>query len=512
MQSMVLGSIITCLLMIAIGDNLARGIGIVGSLAIIRFRTNLRDPRDLVFLFAALGAGVACGVQSFIAATFGTLLFCAVAVIMQASQFGIRRKYDGLVRFQLPAGPAQAAQVAEIMQAIPRTFALVTLRDVSQGDLGAAHGGPGAAAGHPRPHLHEPRRHGGSVAMVKRSLFYAALLLAGLAAGYGYWAWQYDPYLVGTVESRMHRLGPREGGRVHEILVAVGSRVTPGQPLARLDVSDLAAERQVLEQQLDALEAALGADRRLLALEVDLLRLRLFQTSAAIQGDLAELRALDREIQILEEAEAAGLGRDRDLTRLRIERDALRTAAPEASARLPRRPPIHPGDDPAAGRDSVLAAPAADRMASLHEIRRRLTLIDQRLEYRTVRSPCEGLVVALAVREGATVDAYLPIVTVQDPEVRFVEAFGPETQDRPVEVGQSVEVYSRRSDRHNTTGHIRFVHPGFAPMPERLWLRGQVLWARTLEVELAPHHELLPGESVRVRILQGSRGDAVSGP
>ena len=57
MQSMVLGSIITCLLMIAIGDNVARGIGIVGSLAIVRFRTNLRDPRDLVFLFAALGAG-----------------------------------------------------------------------------------------------------------------------------------------------------------------------------------------------------------------------------------------------------------------------------------------------------------------------------------------------------------------------------------------------------------------------------------------------------------------------
>ena len=132
---MVLGSIITCLLMIAIGDNVARGIGIVGSLAIIRFRTNLRDPRDLVFLFAALGAGVACGVQSYVAATFGTVLFCTIAIAMQASLFGIRRKYDGLVRFQIPAGPALAAQVAGIMQAIPRTFALVTMRSVSQEDL-----------------------------------------------------------------------------------------------------------------------------------------------------------------------------------------------------------------------------------------------------------------------------------------------------------------------------------------------------------------------------------------
>ena len=52
-QSMILGSLVSCLLMIAIGDNIARGIGIVGSLAIIRFRTNLRDPRDLIFLFAS---------------------------------------------------------------------------------------------------------------------------------------------------------------------------------------------------------------------------------------------------------------------------------------------------------------------------------------------------------------------------------------------------------------------------------------------------------------------------
>lgn len=135
MQSMVLGSIISCLLMLAIGDNVARGIGIVGSLAIIRFRSNLRDPRDLVFLFAALGAGVACGVQSYIAAFFGTAFFCTIAVTTHSSLFGTRRKYDGLVRFQVPAGPDLASQVAEIMQAIPRTFVLVTMRNVSQGEL-----------------------------------------------------------------------------------------------------------------------------------------------------------------------------------------------------------------------------------------------------------------------------------------------------------------------------------------------------------------------------------------
>ena len=41
--------------------HLARGLGILGTLAIIRFRTPIRDPRDMIFLFACLGVGIACG-------------------------------------------------------------------------------------------------------------------------------------------------------------------------------------------------------------------------------------------------------------------------------------------------------------------------------------------------------------------------------------------------------------------------------------------------------------------
>lgn len=134
-QSMVLGSIVSCLLMIAIGDNIARGIGIVGSLAIIRFRTNLRDPRDLVFLFAALGVGVAAGVQSYITAILGGSIFCLIVFVLYISPFGTRRKSDGLVRFQIPAGTQTIGQVTTIMQSHTRNFVLVTMRNVAQGQI-----------------------------------------------------------------------------------------------------------------------------------------------------------------------------------------------------------------------------------------------------------------------------------------------------------------------------------------------------------------------------------------
>jgi len=134
-QSMVLGSLVSCLLMIAIGDNIARGIGIVGSLAIIRFRTNLRDPRDLVFLFASLGVGVASGVQSYVTAVIGALMFCLVVFVLYISPFGTRRKHDGLVRFQIPVGPQAAGEAMAIMQNYTKNFVLVAMRSVAQGQV-----------------------------------------------------------------------------------------------------------------------------------------------------------------------------------------------------------------------------------------------------------------------------------------------------------------------------------------------------------------------------------------
>ena len=134
-QSMILGSIVSCLLMISIGDNIARGIGIVGSLAIIRFRTNLRDPRDLIFLFASLGVGVSSGVQSYVTAIIGAIMFCLVVFVLYISPFGTRRKHDGLVRFQIPTGPQAVAKVTKIMQSHTKSFAMVAMRNVAQGKI-----------------------------------------------------------------------------------------------------------------------------------------------------------------------------------------------------------------------------------------------------------------------------------------------------------------------------------------------------------------------------------------
>ncbi|MBK8641382.1 MAG: DUF4956 domain-containing protein [Saprospiraceae bacterium] len=86
-QSLILSSLVATTIMQAIGDNVAVGLGMLGALSIIQFRTSFRDPRDIIFMFAALGTGIACGVYGFYVAILGTILFCAVAVILRFTPF-----------------------------------------------------------------------------------------------------------------------------------------------------------------------------------------------------------------------------------------------------------------------------------------------------------------------------------------------------------------------------------------------------------------------------------------
>ena len=132
-QALVVGGIVSAMLMLAIGNSLARGIGIVGTLALIRFRTNLRDPLDMVFIFASFGAGIAAGTGNYATGAVGTTLFIAVATTLRITSFGAQRQFDGIIRVRLRSGTEPDAKLRTILQDQCSRFALVTLREVAQG-------------------------------------------------------------------------------------------------------------------------------------------------------------------------------------------------------------------------------------------------------------------------------------------------------------------------------------------------------------------------------------------
>jgi uncharacterized membrane protein YhiD involved in acid resistance len=134
-HTMVLGGMIVSMLIMAIGNNLARGLGILGTLAIVRFRTPIRDTRDMMFLFASLGVGIACGASTFTVAIVGTISLCAAALLLHWSPFASRREYEGLLRFMLPPDSEAEENVKAVLRQCCSAYFLIAMREAAQGDL-----------------------------------------------------------------------------------------------------------------------------------------------------------------------------------------------------------------------------------------------------------------------------------------------------------------------------------------------------------------------------------------
>lgn len=132
-QSLVLGGIVGAMIMLAIGNSLARGVGIFGALALIRFRTNLRDPLDMIFIFAAFASGIAAGAGNIAAGMVGTSIFAVVIIVTHAAGT-TSGQLEAELRVRLGADIAEAERaVIELLKVHAVGHALLKRRAISPG-------------------------------------------------------------------------------------------------------------------------------------------------------------------------------------------------------------------------------------------------------------------------------------------------------------------------------------------------------------------------------------------
>ena len=133
-HAMILGGMVVAMMIMAIGNNLARGLGILGTLAIVRFRTPIRDSRDMVFLFVCLGTGIACGAGTYGVAIISTIMIGTVALLLNYSPYASRRNYEGLLTFVVPSGGGNDDKIADAMQLCCASFHMIAMREAAQGN------------------------------------------------------------------------------------------------------------------------------------------------------------------------------------------------------------------------------------------------------------------------------------------------------------------------------------------------------------------------------------------
>ena len=67
-------SVITAGIIVAMQSNIVISLGMVGALSIVRFRTAIKSPMDLLFLFWSMGVGIICGAGLFEVAVMVSLI------------------------------------------------------------------------------------------------------------------------------------------------------------------------------------------------------------------------------------------------------------------------------------------------------------------------------------------------------------------------------------------------------------------------------------------------------
>ena len=94
-------AVIVCMVIMIIGNNLARAFALVGALSIIRFRTVVKDTKDTAFIFWSLAVGMASGTGSYFLAISGTIFLSIIAIILHKTNFGSFIKSEFILQFML---------------------------------------------------------------------------------------------------------------------------------------------------------------------------------------------------------------------------------------------------------------------------------------------------------------------------------------------------------------------------------------------------------------------------
>jgi uncharacterized membrane protein YhiD involved in acid resistance len=127
-QSLVLMCLVTSLVMFVIGNSIVTAFGLLGALALIRFRNVLKDTRDTVFVFMALVVGMAVGSQRYMAAILGTVVLMLVVLYLDATAFGTLGGFDGYLTCRLTPSGRTRDEAGRMLRRFCRAVKQVSLR------------------------------------------------------------------------------------------------------------------------------------------------------------------------------------------------------------------------------------------------------------------------------------------------------------------------------------------------------------------------------------------------
>lgn len=315
-------------------------------------------------------------------------------------------------------------------------------------------------------------------------LLLAAGLLAWLLLGRGE-STSSTLEVSGTVEATEADLGFGVGGRVEAVAVREGDRVQAGQELARLDRAELEARRDAAAAQLDAARSLLGELRSGARPE------ERAQAEAAARAARQRLEDAERDLARARTLHEGGAISRENLEKAETARELAVEAARQAEDQL----------------RLVRAGPRSERVAAqqaaVRQAEAALGQVEAMLDDAVLRAPFAGRVTVRHREPGETVAPGAPVLTVMDPDDRWVRIFVPEDRLGAVFPGQAAAIGADTYPGRSYAGEVSFISdeaeftPRNVQTPEE---RVRLVYAVKVRITGDPGMELKPGLPADVRL------------
>ena len=129
-------AMVAAMVMMVIGNNIARAFGLAGAMTIIRFRTVVKDTRDTAFVFFALASGMGTGTGNLRLALMGTVLIGLFIFILHWTRHGSVSRNEFLLNLRMlpPESEEERKVYLPVFERFLKRHRLVTVKSTKMGD------------------------------------------------------------------------------------------------------------------------------------------------------------------------------------------------------------------------------------------------------------------------------------------------------------------------------------------------------------------------------------------
>ncbi len=126
---------IVAIVILLIGNNVARAFSLAGAFALIRFRSAPGDPKDIAFVFMSVVMGLACGMGYWLYAAIATAIILCVIVILHLTNYAGKKGDTYTLKITVPETLNYVGAFDEPLKKYTNNYKLVRVKSVDFGAL-----------------------------------------------------------------------------------------------------------------------------------------------------------------------------------------------------------------------------------------------------------------------------------------------------------------------------------------------------------------------------------------